>query len=169
MVGAAGYRTACIKQEQLPLEDISSYRGVIISGAPILLSQISPLPYLQRFEFIKSLTIPVLGICFGHQVLGMVHGSKVKRCEEDRKTTTISLMDSELFYGLDNVAKFAEDHCECIELPNSFVLTGSSAICAVEAMEHTTKKMFGVQFHPEVSGDNGLILFKNFLNICNRE
>lgn len=151
------------------LSDTEDADATIISGAPILLTEVDTGPYLKKFEFLSQTNKPVLGICFGHQVLGMVHGSKVKRCEEDRKTTAISLMDSELFYGLDNVATFAEDHCECIELPDSFVLTGFSAICDVEAMQHTTKKLFGVQFHPEVSGNNGLTLFKNFLNICSRE
>jgi GMP synthase-like glutamine amidotransferase len=62
--------------------------------------------------------------------------------------------------------EFKEDHCECISLPENFNLIASSENCEVEMMEHQTKKIIGVQFHPEVSGNNGEWFFDQFLKMC---
>jgi GMP synthase (glutamine-hydrolysing) len=62
--------------------------------------------------------------------------------------------------------EFMEDHCECISIPKDFLLVGVSDSCINEAMMHESKPLFGVQFHPEVSGNMGAILFQNFVQLC---
>jgi GMP synthase (glutamine-hydrolysing) len=59
-----------------------------------------------------------------------------------------------------------EDHCESISIPPNFKLIGSSDACVNEAMQHQTKKIYGVQFHPEVSGNHGRVIFENFVHLC---
>lgn len=59
-----------------------------------------------------------------------------------------------------------EDHCETISIPANFKLIASSDACVNEAMEHTELPLFGIQFHPEVSGNHGRIVIENFVNFC---
>ncbi len=142
-------------------------RGIIISGAPILLTEVDPAPYLQQFAFLHDIEVPVLGICFGHQIIGMMHGAAVERCGEDRAAQTIEqLIDSSLFQHIASPAQFMEDHCEAITLPQGFLRLASSAVCEVEAMKHPYQPIYGVQFHPEVSGDVGAQLIRNFCERC---
>ncbi len=96
---------------------LNHYRGLIISGAPILITTIDPAPYLKKFAFLDTIEIPVLGICFGHQILGMIYGAEASRCKEERNPIHLSLDHSELFQGIDSNASFSEDHCEMISLP----------------------------------------------------
>jgi GMP synthase (glutamine-hydrolysing) len=59
-----------------------------------------------------------------------------------------------------------EDHCESISVPPGFVLVASSDACVNEIMQHQTKPFFGVQFHPEVSGNHGSLLIENFAKVA---
>ena len=63
--------------EELSAVDLSTYLGVVISGAPILLTDIDPASYLDKISWIKSYEKPILGICFGHQLLGLTYGAAV--------------------------------------------------------------------------------------------
>lgn len=141
--------------------------GVIISGAPILITEIDYTKYLEKLSFIKDSIIPILGICFGHQMIGLLHGALPSRQKEDRDWQIIeTLEDHPLFDKMPTEVEMMEDHCECISLPKDFVLLGVSDACVNEAMYHKEKPLFGVQFHPEVSGNQGTLLIENFVNIC---
>ncbi len=141
--------------------------GVIISGAPILITEIDYTKHLEQLAFLKELEIPVLGICFGHQVLGLLHGALPSRQKEDRDWQTIeSLEEHALFDKLPTEFEMMEDHCESISVPKDFRLLAVSDACVNEAMCHTSKQLIGVQFHPEVSGNQGTLLIENFVNIC---
>ncbi len=150
-------------------EHLLNKLGVIISGAPLLITEMDPTPYLEKMNWIKSTTIPTFGICFGHQIIGLLFGAFGSRMREDRDWQTIDLVESSsLFDRLPDEFQMMEDHCETISIPPNFKLTASSDACINEAMEHNEKPLYGVQFHPEVSGNHGILLIENFIKICQK-
>ena len=70
---------------------------------------------------------------------------------------------------LTQLIQMQEDHCEFVSVPQGFKLIASSDACFNEAMAHHEKNIFGVQFHPEVSGLQGSLLIENFYKICQRQ
>ena len=160
------------KPDRVRLEDISrashaGYAGVIVSGSPILLTETAPSKYLRLLRFTASGKCPTLGICFGHQIIRLLHGAKIFRGIECRVNQTVKVLDENgLFEGLAPRLSLREDHCEGITLPPQFLLLATSASYAVEAMKHPDKELYGVQFHPEASGAVGVRILENFLRLC---
>jgi GMP synthase (glutamine-hydrolysing) len=152
---------------ELNIDSIESCQGIIFSGAPLLITEINMEIYLSKFQWIKELTIPILGICFGHQLVGMLFGAYPSRMREDRDWQEIEvLIDDEILDKLPTSFSMMEDHCESISIPPGFDLLATSDACVNEMMRHQKKLIYGVQFHPEVSGNSGMILFQNFHTIC---
>jgi GMP synthase-like glutamine amidotransferase len=156
--------------QKIPLAEANTtrfeaFQAVIISGGPGLFTDPGKTPDLeQRFEFISRLTVPTLGICLGHQAIGLMHGARVFRGPEIRRLEKIELLHPHpLFEGIASGSLFGEDHCEGITLPERFTLLAASASYAVEAMAADDKPFYGLQFHPEISGEPGEIIFRNFI------
>ena len=148
-------------------KDLKKKKGIIISGAPLLITEMDMEIYLDKISFIKQTTIPVLGICFGHQLIGLSFGAFGSRMKDDRGTQLIEIFEkSPLFDKLPSEIEMIEDHCESISIPANFKLIASSDACINESMQHTSLPLFGVQFHPEISGNHGRVLFDNFIRLC---
>lgn len=148
-------------------ESLINIKGVILSGAPLLITEIDMEPYLEKMSWLRTTDLPVLGICFGHQLIGLLHGAFASRMREDRDWQTIeTLEDCPLFDRLPTEFLMMEDHCESISIPSGFQLLAVSDACINEAMSHNEKSIFGVQFHPEVSGNHGAVLLENFVKLC---
>jgi GMP synthase (glutamine-hydrolysing) len=143
--------------------------GIVFSGAPLLITDIDMSKYLEHVRWLKSFQKPILGICFGHQLLGLLWGAKGAKMREDRDWQEIEIIEeSPLFNRLPDCFEMMEDHCEHITIPPEFKLMAASDACINECMQHETKPIFGVQFHPEVSGNYGNILLENFYFICEK-
>ena len=150
--------------------ELDKFDGIIISGSPILVTEVDSTPYQQLFSWIKDYKNPILGICFGHQIIAMIHGAFATRQKEDRDWQKIeSLAESPLFNRLPEEFEMMEDHCETVSIPSDFNLIAVSDACVNEGMQHKEKLIFGVQFHPEVSGNMGTLIIENFVNICLEE
>jgi len=170
IVHERGFTPLRVRSSEVSQMDPSAhYSGIIISGSPILLTEIDYSQLLKSFEFIRTARSPVLGICFGHQIMGLLHGAKVFRGLECRTNLNITVLDrDELFEGLESTLSLREDHCEGISLPSEFSLLAKSEKYDIEAMKHRHKQLYGTQFHPEVSGEIGEEIIGNFLNLCEK-
>lgn len=145
--------------------DYGKQEKIIFSGSPTFLTEVDHAPYIERYSCIKEGKVPVLGICFGHQVMGILHGAKIFRGEPIRVDVDIHVVkEDRLFEGLTPQTRMAEDHTEGISLPPSFIHLAYSKSYAIEAMRHPYLPLWGTQFHPEVSGENGKRLIGNFLS-----
>jgi GMP synthase-like glutamine amidotransferase len=150
-----------------PGDALPDHDALVVSGGPRLFTGEPEL--IERFAFLDALTVPTLGVCLGHQALGMRRGARIFRGAERRAPEPMEIVAAHaLVAGLGEAPVFRADHCEGIDLPEGFVCLARSPHYAVEAMAHAELPLFGVQFHPEVSGEPGLRLFANFLSLITR-
>lgn len=144
-------------------------KGIIFTGGPAsVYGEDSPKCNNEIFE----LGIPILGICYGMQLMTHVLGGKVSKADTREYGTTKVNIDntSSLFKNFDSENNFLMSHTDFVsEVPNGFKNIGFTDHCPNAAMENLEKNLFGIQFHPEVNlSVNGTQVIKNFLfNICN--
>ena len=142
--------------------------GIILTGGPNSVYKDGP-PRCHKDIF--SLGIPVLGICYGDQLLAWSMGGKVEPCDVSEYGKTAMEVDASslLFAGLEKEQQGLMSHTDQITvLPEGFVSVARTASCPNAAMENREKKLYGVQFHPEVeSTPKGTDILRNFLyNVC---
>jgi GMP synthase (glutamine-hydrolysing) len=165
VVRELGFETEEKNWKDFSSVDYGKQDKIIFSGSPTFLTEVDHTPYTERYSCIKEGKVPVLGICFGHQVMGIIHGAKIFRGEPIRVDVTINVVkEDKLFQGLGTATVMRQDHTEGISLPPSFIHLAYSKDYAIEAMRHPYLPLWGTQFHPEVSGENGKGLISNFLN-----
>lgn len=143
--------------------------GLVFTGGPSSFLQ----PDAPRIDAdVLSLGIPVLGICYGCQLIaGTLDGGSVGigPREYGRRVLTVKKPESVLFEDVPKTSNCWMSHTNYIEkLPDGFCVTATTETCPVAAMENADKKLYGVQFHPEVMHtDEGFKMLKNFLyGVC---
>jgi len=154
----------------MPLEQICRFapQGIILSGGPKSVYE-PDAPSLD--PEVLDLGVPVLGICYGIQLLSHLLGGKVvpaQAREYGRKSFRITNFD-DLFYGLEASETVWMSHGDVVEkVPPGFEVIGMSDTCPVGAVRDPVRRLYGVQFHPEVQHTpKGLEVLKNFLfRIC---
>ncbi|WP_299575046.1 anthranilate phosphoribosyltransferase [uncultured Leptotrichia sp.] len=115
--------------------------------------------------------IPILGICLGHQAIGMNFGGEIKRLENPLhgKTSEITVLseNSVLFKNLPKKFKVMRYHSLYVDdIPEDLEVTAKSEDGVAMAVEHKSKNIFGIQFHPEsIFTEYGKNMIRNFLNI----
>ncbi len=153
------------------LHEYSYIKGIILSGGPSTVINKS-FPLISKKIF--SQKIPILGICFGHQLVAKIFNGKVKSKKQKRefgRAVLISKKSSILtknFFTKGKANVWMSHQDAVIKLPKNFIKIASTKNSNLTIIENKKKKIFGIQFHPEVTHtDNGKIILKNFiLDIC---
>lgn len=131
----------------------NKYDGVVLSGSQAMLSeQRVQSKYAAEMEAIRGTRVPLLGICFGLQLIGCAYGSKVvKKGPMIREYVDTQILKSDaLFSGLPRTIRVLESHEEVLEpLPKGFELLATSRTSPIAAVRHSKLTMRGLQFHPE--------------------
>ena len=170
---------------QLTTTPIEVYRNDVLSVADIQSKKptaiiISPGPKTPSEAGISKAviqqlgpTIPILGVCLGHQSIGEVYGASVVHAKQlmHGKTSQVSYINHPLFKGLPNPFTATRYHSlvldeGSINLKELTILAHANDDDEVMAIAHNTFPIYGVQFHPEsICSPEGLQLLDNFLNL----
>ncbi len=168
-----GVYSKIISHNKIRLNDIfnNNVGGLILSGGPLNVYQSSKIRFDKR---ILNLGIPTLGICFGHQILSKKLGGKVKKSKfREFGLATIKKKNKSLltkdFFNSNNTCDVWMSHSdEVSKLPKGFSVIASTRNSKFAMIENFKKKLFGIQFHPEVTHTkNGKKILSNFVfSIC---
>ncbi len=117
-------------------------------------------------------TMPILGVCLGHQAIGQVYGGKIVRAPEPMhgKVSRIHHNGRSVFRGLNNDFEATRYHSLTIapdSVPTTLEVTATSSDSVIQGIMHKTHPVHGVQFHPEsIASENGHALLQNFLTLA---
>ncbi|MGQ0791904.1 MAG: glutamine-hydrolyzing GMP synthase [Nitrosopumilaceae archaeon] len=142
-------------------------KGIIFSGGPssVYISD-APMPAKEIFE----MKLPILGICYGHQLIVNNFGGKVKRANKEYGSSLLTIdNDSDLLNGIGGPIRAWMSHGdEAEQVPSSFKTIGHTETVSAAAIADQNNSIYGIQFHPEVvHTEQGTTILKNFaLKIC---
>ena len=142
-------------------------RGIIFSGGPSsVYNSDAPLPSKEIFELKK----PLLGICYGHQLIVDNFGGKVKRANREYGSSLLTIdNDADLLNGIgESVRAWMSHGDEAEQIPSGFEVIGHTEASSAAAIADKKNSVYGIQFHPEVvHTEKGTDILKNFaLKIC---
>jgi GMP synthase (glutamine-hydrolysing) len=148
-----GALVTSVEWHALSGEMFDSFDGVVLSGSPDMMSEEKTrVKFTRESEAIFESKVPVLGVCFGHQMIARAFGTEVVKDGRhvlDMVKTNV-LAEDPLFEGLPKSLMLLESRHEVVKsLPEGFRLLASSATSEVAAMKHEKRPLYGVQFHPE--------------------
>lgn len=145
------------------------YKGIIFTGGPNSVYDMSSPHYDPK---VLTLGIPVLGICYGCQLTAWMGGGSVitaETSEYGKINLTLDKKDSKLFADVPAESIVWMSHTDRVNtLPEGFEVTAHTDVCPVAAMENEAKRLYAVQFHPEVTHSQfGIKMLENFLyKVC---
>lgn len=163
---ALGYYTE-IADPASELSVFENAKGIVMSGGPASVYE-KNIPAFN--EAILKLPIPILGLCYGHQLLTKCYGGKVEKVSvgEFGIAHLEKKIASPLFENVNFPMQVWMSHQDATtELPNGFEKIASTNDCEFAGIQNISAKRFGLQFHAEVKDTiQGNILFENFSHIC---
>jgi GMP synthase (glutamine-hydrolysing) len=145
------------------------YDAVVISGAPLHYSADTLQSRLPHMQWVRDTTVPILGICLGHQNIALLHGANMI-VQEEAENGYMALdikQDDPLFIDVLSGDQVAGLHSCSVSLPADFVLLASTERCRNQIMKHSNKPLYSMQCHAEHSA-TGITMLKNFIDLASR-
>ncbi|MBN2422843.1 glutamine-hydrolyzing GMP synthase [Candidatus Woesearchaeota archaeon] len=160
-----------IKNLDININELKDYRGIILSGGPDSVYRENS---LKTNKEIFNLGIPVLGICYGMQLMGFfLNGKVIPGKTKEYGLTKISIIkNSPLLNNLDKEETVWMSHGDCVaKAPEDFEILAKTSDGINAAIGNINNNLYGIQFHPEVVHTvNGMQILKNFvIKICKCE
>ncbi len=170
-LGELGADPTVVRNDKITLDEVASFapEAIVLSPGPCTPNEAGVcLSLIGRF----APTIPLLGVCLGHQSIGQAMGGDVIRAPHlmHGKTSKINHTGKGLFRGLNSGFEATRYHSLIVKadtLPATLEVTASTDDGLIMGMQHKSFPTHGVQFHPEsIASENGHALLQNFLNIA---
>ncbi len=146
---------------------------VFLSGSEYLLSRPGTKEgFREEIELVKKASFPILGICFGHQLIGTAFGVGLSDLGHMvRRFEPADILDHHpVFNGLPSTITVAESHRQALDkVPEGFLRLAQSATSHIEAICHETLPLYGLQFHPERADEehpHGRTLLRNLVQLA---
>ena len=169
-IGELGNEVIVRRNDEVSLEDIAALNPnkIVISPGPC-----TPKEAGISIDLIKASSVPILGVCLGHQSIGAAFGGTIIKAPEifHGKLSEITHNNKGLFKGIDNPYSVVRYHSLIIEkdsLPDELQITSvlKDNPDIIMAVQHKERPIYGVQFHPEsIETDFGKKLIQNFLTL----
>ncbi|HEY8175399.1 MAG TPA: aminodeoxychorismate/anthranilate synthase component II [Gemmatimonadaceae bacterium] len=172
-LGELGAETTVRRNDEIRVEEIARLApsAIVISPGPCAPAKAGiSVPTVRRW----GATIPILGVCLGHQAIGEAYGGRVIRAAKvmHGKTSQVRHDGRELFAGLPNPMQVMRYHSLVVEsssLPNELTVLARAEDdpSEIHAVRHRQHPVWGVQFHPEsIMTPDGKALLRNFLDLA---
>ena len=165
-----GAECTVVRNDAIAAEEASKYDGVLISPGPGTPEKAGI--SVEMITYCAQHSIPLFGVCLGHQAIGVAFGATVSRAPEllHGKTSLVYHQQEGVLVDIPSPFTATRYHSLCVEkdsVPNTLRITGSTDSGLVMSMEHTSLPIQGVQFHPEsVLTEHGHQMLANWLVMC---
>jgi GMP synthase (glutamine-hydrolysing) len=155
--------------EPLAVKPEETVQGIILSGGKG--NPYEPLNLTADFVALMNYDVPTLGVCLGFEIIAVAYQGRIKKLDKYQQKlerVRITKPEDPIFQGLisDEIMLRHQHQYKVSRMPRDFELLGESDVCEVEIFRHRDRPIYGFQSHPEVSGINGLLILRNFLNMC---
>ena len=170
-LGELGAESIVIRNDKVTAEEVIAQKpkAIVLSPGPC-----TPNEAGVCLDLIKKAgpTIPLLGVCLGHQSIGQSYGGKVIRAPQPMhgKLSTITHTDQGIFHGLPKQFEITRYHSLIVEratLPDCLEITAETSDGIIMGLQHKSHPVHGVQFHPEsIASQQGHALLANFLRLA---
>ncbi len=159
---------ALIYPPDVTAQELKGVRGIILSGGPRSVHDDTAIAYDHT---LFDLGVPVLGLCYGHQLIAQHFGGTVKpgKTKEYGFAKLQFTAHNSLLTGIQNNGRVWMSHGDSVaRVPKGFIVVGTTVDCSVAAMADEQRGLYGLQFHPEVAHTkDGVAMLKNFVfTIC---
>ena len=165
-----GAECTVVRNDAVQASEAAQYDGVLISPGPGTPEKAGV--SVEMIKYCAEHSIPLFGVCLGHQAIGVALGATVSRAPEllHGKTSLVYHQQEGVLSDLPSPFTATRYHSLCVEkdsVPNTLHITGSTESGLVMSMQHATLPIHGVQFHPEsVLTEHGHQMLANWLVMC---
>ena len=165
-----GAECTVVRNDAVSATEAAKYDGVLISPGPGTPEKAGI--SIEMIKYCAEHSIPLFGVCLGHQAIGVAFGATVSRAPEllHGKTSLVYHQQEGVLADIPSPFTATRYHSLCVEkdsVPNTLHITGSTDSGLVMSMEHISLPIQGVQFHPEsVLTEHGHQMLANWLVMC---